>query len=77
MKEFLSNENVDFVYLDISENMINLKRFLKYRDNSPVFDEIKKSGRVGLPCIVINDGEEIIFDKEELNLDELRTIKEI
>lgn len=74
MKEFLSNENVQFLYLDITENMLNLKRFLKYRDNSPVFDEIKKSGRVGLPCIVINDGEEIIFDKEKLNLDDLRAI---
>ncbi len=41
--------------------MLNLKKFLKYRDTSPEFDEIKAAGRVGLPCIVINGGEEIIF----------------
>ena len=52
--------------MDISEGMFNLKKFLKYRDNYKEFDEIKKAGRVGLPCIVINDGEEIIFDYNEL-----------
>ncbi len=73
MKEFLSSENIKFLYLDITENMLNLKNFLKYRDNSPEFSEIKKAGRVGLPCVVINDGEEIVFDKSLLNLEELRT----
>lgn len=52
--------------MDISEGMYNLKRFLNYRDNYKEFDEIKKAGMVGLPCIVINDGEEIIFDYNEL-----------
>lgn len=45
--------------------MFNLKKFLKYRDNRPEFDDIKKSGKVGLPCIVINDGEQIIFNVSE------------
>ncbi|WIV11616.1 hypothetical protein [Proteiniborus sp. MB09-C3] len=72
MKEFLSSENIRFLYLDITENMLNLKNFLKYRDKAPEFDEIRKAGRVGLPCIVINNGEEIIFDKSLLNLEELR-----
>ena len=46
--------------------MFNLKKFLSYRDNCKEFDEIKEAGRVGLPCIVVNDGEEIIFDYNEL-----------
>jgi len=46
--------------------MLNLKRFLKYRDNHEAFGEIKESGRIGLPCIVVNDGERIIFDHNEL-----------
>lgn len=45
--------------------MINLKRFLKFRDNYEVFNEIKLNNRVGLPCIVVNNGEEIIFDIEK------------
>lgn len=71
MKEFLSNKNIDFLYLDITENMLNIKKFLKYRDSAPEFEEIKKAGRVGLPCIVINDGEEIVFDQTLINFEEL------
>jgi Glutaredoxin-related protein len=67
MKEFLSNNNVKFVYLDITENMFNLKTYLKYRDTRPEFDEIKKNGRVGVPLIVINNGERLIFDKPDIN----------
>jgi len=66
VKEYLSQNNIDYIYLDITENMLNLKKFLKYRDNRPEFDEIKKAGRVGLPCIVINDGEKIVFDVMEI-----------
>lgn len=48
--------------------MLNLKRFLKYRDNYSEFQEIKDTGRVGLPCIVINDGEKILFDYNEIEI---------
>lgn len=41
---------------------------MKYRDNNPEFKEVKESGRVGLPCIVINKGEQIIFDYNELEI---------
>ena len=51
--------------------MLPLKQFLKYRDTRPEFDEMKKNGRVGLPCNVINNGEKILFELPE-NLDELR-----
>lgn len=67
-KEYLSKHNIRHVYLDITENMFNLKKFLKYRDTREEFDEIKKAGRVGLPCIVINDGERILFDYKELKV---------
>ncbi|NLY77955.1 MAG: hypothetical protein GX080_07720 [Tissierellia bacterium] len=61
-REYLTNLGIKFLYLDISENMFNLKKFLQYRDTKEEFAEIKKSGKVGIPCIVVNDGEEIIFD---------------
>ncbi len=67
MKEFLSQNNVDFLYIDITDSMLNLKRFLKYRDNRLEFEEIKKSGRVGLPCVMINKGEQFIFEQSELD----------
>jgi glutaredoxin-related protein len=52
--------------------MINLKRFLKLRDEKPEFKEIKAAGRVGLPCIVINDGEKIIFDHNLIDLEDVK-----
>lgn len=68
VKELLLQNDIKFFYADITESMLHLKNFLKYRDNNPVFEEIKKAGRVGLPCIVINDGEEILFGApEDLN----------
>lgn len=71
-KEFLSENGIEFIYLDITENMINLKRFLKLRDERPEFKEIKAAGRVGLPCIVINDGEKIIFDHNLLDVEDIK-----
>lgn len=47
---------------------MNLKRFLKYRDNYEEFKEIKESGKVGLPCIVVDDGEKILFDYKDLEI---------
>lgn len=65
-REYLSEENIEYSYLDISEGMSNLKKFLIYRDNYDEFKEIKNKGKIGLPCIVVNNGERIIFDYNEL-----------
>lgn len=66
MKEFLSENNIEHLYTDITASMLNLKRFLKYRDNRPAFDEIKKSGSIGLPCVMINKGDQFIFDEAKV-----------
>ncbi len=70
MKEFLSKNEIKFVYLDISESLSNLKAFLKYRDSRPEFDDIRESGRVGIPCIVVNKGERVFF--YEIDIEQLR-----
>ena len=72
MKEFLSKNNINFIYFNISESLFNLKLFLKYRDNSPAFKEVKEKGRVGVPCIMINKGENFFFSQDSLNMDKLR-----
>ena len=71
-KEFLSENGIKFVYRDITENMMNLKLFLNHRDNNPVFDEIKEGGRVGLPCLVIGNGDQIVFDVENLDIEDIK-----
>lgn len=53
-KEFLKNNNIDFIDYDVGENREKLEEM------------VKKSGQLGVPVIDI-DGEIIIgFDKERL-----------
>ena len=71
VKEALSQADIKFAYVDISSGMLPLKQFLKYRDHRAEFDPIKEKGQVGVPCIVVNDGEQILFSIPE-DLDVLR-----
>ena len=72
MKEFLSQNNIVYSYVDITSSIFNLKMFLKFRDNYPQFDKVKKKGKVGIPCVVVNNGERILFEDSEDIVDELR-----
>lgn len=66
MKAWLSAHDVDITIIDINSGMLPLKQFLKYRDTCEEFIPIKAAGRVGLPCIVINKGEKIIFSPDDV-----------
>lgn len=47
---------VQYVYLDFADHLLNLKRFLKMRDNDPAFTEVRASGKIGIPCVLREDG---------------------
>lgn len=66
MKNELDKRGVKYLYLDITENLANLKKFLKFRENK-VFDFAKENESIGIPAMVINDGEKIIFSIEEFD----------
>ncbi len=70
MKEFLSNNGIEFEYIDITDSIRNLKIYLKLRDTRTEFDAIKQVGRVGIPFIMVGNGEKLIFEQPEL--DDLR-----
>jgi len=53
--------------IDITASTANLKEFLKIRDHSEVFDEIRKAGKIGIPCFVFEDGY-VSLNKEDANL---------
>ncbi len=72
MKEYLSSNNVEYIYLDITESMLYLKMFLKHRDFRPEFEEIKKANRVGIPCIMINKEEKFLFEEPGFDLEKLK-----
>lgn len=48
--------NANYEVIDIGHHVKDLKAFLKLRDNNPVFNDAKKTGSVGIPCIVLEDG---------------------
>lgn len=54
--EDLKNAEVDFEYRDFGDSLRNLKEFLKLRDESCVFDEVRAADKIGIPCILRDDG---------------------
>ena len=63
-KEELEKAEVPFLYLNISESLLYLKKFLKIREENPLFDEIRKNGKIGIPCIERDDGT-VTFEWDE------------
>jgi len=55
-KKDLDQAGVEYVYLDITANLLFLKQFLKLRDTNAVFDEMKAAGKIGIPCVVSKEG---------------------
>lgn len=64
-KSDLDKAGINYSFLDITEELQNLKEFLKIRDNNSIFQDVKKNGGIGIPCI-IKDNDEIIFDWTKL-----------
>ena len=55
-REDLDQAGVGYEYLDFSESLKNLKEFLVLRDNIAVFEDVRKDGRIGIPCLVDEEG---------------------
>mgnify|MGYP002514414663 FL=1 len=52
----LEKAGVEYEYLDFSEHLLHLKEFLVLRDSESVFEEVRGNGKIGIPCIVMEDG---------------------
>ena len=79
MKEVLSQKNVKFAYVDITSGMGKLKQFIGLRDTHPVYDEMKKLGRVGLPTLFVDDTPLLVDGPEhaERLIEELHLLDEV
>ena len=60
-------DNDGYEIIDIGEHVRNLKAFLRLRDSSPVFDEARRNGSIGIPCFVLEDGK-VTLSPEEAGL---------
>lgn len=52
----LDAAGVAYEYLDFADSLKHLKDFLILRDREPVFAEVKAQGKIGIPCIIAEDG---------------------
>lgn len=63
-KAAFEKNGMEFEYHDFGEELAALKEFLKLRDSDSVFEEVKQAGKIGIPCIVAEDGR-VSLDWEE------------
>lgn len=59
----LQERGVAYEWVEITASMPNLKEFLAMRDTREEFAEVRKEGRVGIPCFLYEDGR-ISFEVE-------------
>ncbi len=52
----LDRAGVAYEFLEFAEAIQNMREFMALRDSSPVFDAVRGSGSIGIPCIVTPDG---------------------
>ena len=45
-----------YTFCDFADDLAHLKAFLKIREADPQFDELKREGKIGIPCILHEDG---------------------
>lgn len=72
MKEALSNAGVKYAYLDITESLSHLRNWVKLRETTTAFDHLKDKPQLGIPTLVIDDGAEIYFNLDCVDLESLK-----
>lgn len=55
-REDLDRAGVVYEYLDFSDSLIHLKEFLALRDGDPAFIPVREAGKIGIPCIMEENG---------------------
>lgn len=52
----LDRRGIAYEYHDFSDDLKVLKTFLTIRDTDPQFAEVRADGKIGIPCLVEEDG---------------------
>ena len=55
VKEQVKN-NSQYEIIDIGQHVRDLKTFLRLRDHHPAFEEARRTGAVGIPCFILENG---------------------
>lgn len=52
----LDAAGVAYTFCDFADDLAHLKAFLKIRETDPQFEALKREGKIGIPCILHEDG---------------------
>lgn len=52
----LDETDTQYTFCEFADDLAHLKAFLKIRDTDPAFEEVKREGKIGIPCLVSEDG---------------------
>ena len=55
-KSSLDANGIAYDFIDITDSMQNLKKFLRLRDAENVFEDARANGYVGIPALIPEDG---------------------
>lgn len=64
----LQQLNVEYEAVEVLENLANFKRFLRLRDHHSAFDSAKINGYIGIPALMLSDGQVILDPNTLLNI---------
>ena len=67
LKKYLEEQGMSYEFRNLAD-LRTLKSFLELRDTLPDFEEVRQSHRVGIPCIVREDGSVCLDWREEFGL---------
>lgn len=60
--------DIELEYKNIIGDTSTLKEFLAYRDNDSIFQEVKKSGKIGIPFFILENGEKTLDIDQYVNM---------
>lgn len=55
-KAELDKAGIAYEYRSVTEKLSYMKEFLSLRDKESVFNPVRESGKIGIPCILQSDG---------------------
>ena len=56
MQAEFDEKQIPYEFIEITDSVPLMKEFLILRDTDPVFEEVRKEHRIGVPCFVLSTG---------------------
>lgn len=66
--DLFKEKGIEVDFHDFSDNMDYLREFLFLRDENPLFQEVIANKKIGIPCMVLEDGTITLDVQEAISL---------